>query len=195
MKAIRQRAWGWIVVAFFGLLVSQAPASEQPLNVDELKRFIAESAPFLEWVRTNHQERVFDRLMDQPRSITEFPETVQFLRNHKWDPERFAYILNHVITAYKRLAMGKDPYRVLTRLEETKVAVQKDLTQSESEKARTLSIIAEAQQEVRKTDKAFAEIPADEVRLIWLHRVELHQALDGRFPIRKRVLPNPANAR
>lgn len=184
-----------MVLAFFGLLVFPAPASARPLKAGELNRFIADSAPFFDWVRTNHEERMLNQLMHQPQSITKFPQAVRFLKSRKWDPERFAYILNHVIIAYQRLALGKDPDRVLRRLEETKIGVEKDHALNKSEKARTLSLIAQAQHAVRKTDKAFAALPAAEVRLIWRHRAELHQALDGRLPIKQRRLPNPAHAK
>ena len=133
-----------------------------------------------------------DRLMAESRAIAEFPEAVRFLQDRKWKPERFAYILNHVIVAYKRLGMGREPSQLLARLEQTRAAVSADATQSQSEKARTLAIVAEAQREVRKIDKAFAELPTEEVRLMWLHRAELHRALDGRLPMSKRVLPNPS---
>jgi hypothetical protein len=167
-------------------------AAEKPFNADDLKRFLVESGPFLDWVRTNHQERVMNRLMEQPQSIAEFPEAVQFLRDRKWEPQRFAYVLNHVIVGYKRLGMGREPSQLLARLEQTRAAVNADATQSESEKARTLEIVAKAQREAQKTDKAFAALPPEEVRLMWLHRTELQGALEGRLGISKRVLPNPA---
>jgi len=182
----------WTVAGFCAILALHATAAETPFKADDLKRFLGDSVPFLEWVRTNHQERTMDRLMAESRAIAEFPEAVRFLQDRKWKPERFAYILNHVIVAYKRLGMGREPSQLLARLEQTRAAVSADATQSESEKARTLAIVAEAQREVRKIDKAFAELPTEEVRLMWLHRAELHRALDGRLPMSKRVLPNPS---
>ena len=182
----------WTVAGFCAILALHATAAEKPFTGNDLKRFLADGVPFLEWVRTNHQERAIDRLMEESQTIAEFPEAVQFLRERKWEPQRFAYILNHVIVAYKRLGMGREPSQLLTRLEQTKTAVRADATQSESEKARTLAIIAEAQREAQKADKAFAALPPNEVRLMWLHRVELQNALDGHLPISKRVLPNPA---
>lgn len=173
-----------------GLVALQLTAAEEPFKVDELKRFVAKSAPFLDWARTNRQEQMLERLMDKPPSIAEFPDAVRFLKDHKWEPARFAYILNHVLVAYKRLGIGKEPDQLLRRLEQTRISVR-DANQTEAEKARILAVVAEAQREVQKTDQAFAALPAEEVRLLWLHREELRQALEGRLPITKRVLPNP----
>ena len=191
MNTISQRVVGWTVAAFLSLLAVQVTAAEDPFKADDLKRFLAESVPFLDWVRTNRQERMLNRLMENPRSIAEFPEAVRFLEDRQWEPERFAYILNHVIVAYKRLGMGKDPNQLLAQLERTKLAIGADAAQSESDKARTLTMVAEAQREAQKTDQAFAALPPEEVRLLWLHRLEMQQALEEHLPISKRVLPNP----
>ena len=188
---INQRVVGWAVIGFFSMLAVQVTAAEVPFKADDLKRFLNESVPFLEWVRTNHQEQAMHCLMEESRSIAEFPEAVRFLQDRKWAPQRFAYILNHVIVAYKRLGMGQEPSQLLARLEQTRAAVSADATQSESEKARTLAIVAEAQRGAQKTDKAFAALPPEEVRLMWLYRVDLQNALDKHLPISKRVLPNP----
>ena len=184
---------GWAVAAVVSLLAIRAVAAEGPFTAGQLKRFLAEGVPFLEWVRTNHQERVLERVLEDPGSVREFPEAMRFLEDRNWKPERFAYILNHVIVAYKRLGMGKEPSQLLDRLERSKQAASTDATQSESDKARTLAIVAEAQREAQKTDKSFAALPPEEVRLMWFHRSEMSQALDGHLPISKRVLPNPAS--
>lgn len=192
MRDLYQSAGRWFLVVLLGLGVLDACAAETPFQSGELKCFLTNSAPFLEWVHTNGQERVMERLMKDPKAVAEFPGAVRLLRAGGWEPKRFAYILNHVMVAYKRLGMGRESSQLLARLQETKVAVQKDLTQSEAEKARTLAIVEEAQREVCQTDKAFAELPAEEVRLLWLHRAELRQALDGRLPVKKSELPNPS---
>jgi len=191
MNAASKRVLGWMIAVGLALLTTLATAAEAPFKVDELSRFIAGSVPFLEWSRTNHQQQMLQSVMDKPQAIAEFPRAVRFLQDHKWDPERFAYIFNHVMTAYQRLEMGRDPSRFLARLDQTKTAVSADATQSESEKARILAIIAEAQRGAVQTDKAFASLPAEEVRIMWLHRAELHQLLDGNLPFTPRVLPNP----
>jgi hypothetical protein len=192
MKPIRQGLVCWAAAAFFSVLSFPVTAAAEPFQTAELKRFLAESTPFLEWVRTNHQEQVVERLMEKPRSIAGFPAAVRYLRERRWEPERFAYILNHVLVAYKRLGAGKAPSQLLKRLEQTGAAVRADATQSEAEKARTLAAVAEAQREVQETDKAFAQLPPEEVRLMWFHRAELRKALEGNLPLRERVLPNPA---
>ena len=174
-----------------GLLTTRATAGEQPFKADELSRFLAEGVPFLEWSRTNHQEQMLAQVMGKPQAIAEFPGAVRFLQDRQWEPERFAYIFNHVLTAYRRLEMGNDPGRLLQRLDQTKTAVLADAAQSESEKARLLAVIAEAQRDAMQTDKAFAALPAEEVRVMWLRRVELRQVLEGHMPISPRVLPNP----
>lgn len=190
LNVLHRRFARWLLAAWLGLQVLQARAAEAPFQAGELRRFITNSAPFLEWVRTNGPTNVLERLMKNPKAVTEYPEAVRLLREGGWEPDRFAYILNHVLTAYQRLGMGRDPNQLLARLEESKVAVRKDFTQSEAEKARTLSLVEQAQREVRRTDKAFAGLPAEEVRLLWLHREELRRALDGRLPMKKCELPN-----
>jgi hypothetical protein len=179
----------WAIL--FLVLTLHNAAAEEPFNNSDLKQFLtnSNSVPFLEWVRTNSQEQMMVRLMDKPQSIAEFPEAVRFLQDRKWKPERFAYILNHVIVAHQRIGMGKDPSQLLARLDQTTIATRADATQSESDKAATLAMIANAQHDVRKIDKAFAELPPEEVRLMWLHRVDLHKVLDGHLPIKARVLP------
>jgi len=191
MKNNFQRAVCWIA-AGLSLLGLSAGAAEKPFKVAELKRFLGDSVPFLDWVRTNHQDRVVERLMEKPQFIAEFPEAAQYLRGRQWEPERFAYILNHVLVAYKRLGMGKETGLLLARLEQTKKAVDTDATQSQSEKERALAIVAQAQREARKIDRAFAQLPAEEVRLLWLHRARLRQAVEKRLPFREQVLPNQA---
>jgi hypothetical protein len=191
MKAICHDLLCVAVALCFGMFALHVTAADNPFKADELKLFLADSGPFFEWIQTNHEERVLERLMEQPRLIAEFPSVVHYLKDHKWKPERFAYILNHIVVAYKRMGMGKAPGQLQERLEQTKIAVRADATQNESEKARTLAIIAEAQRDALKTDKAFAEIPPEEVRLMWLHRADIHHALDGHLPLSKRILPNP----
>jgi hypothetical protein len=181
------RGFSVILVCLF----FQGAAAEEPFNKDDLNRFLTNGVPFLDWVRTNRQEKVLDRLMDQPRSIAEFPAAVRFLQDHQWDPERFAYILNHVLVVYQRRGMGRDPAQLLAQLDETKLAVRADATQSESNKVLVLAMVESNQCEVRKMDKAFGALPPQEVRLMWFYRAELQQALAGHLPIHECVLPMP----
>ncbi|MGA2138645.1 MAG: hypothetical protein ABSH14_07260 [Verrucomicrobiia bacterium] len=192
MNAVSRCVVRWICAAFLGLPILNATAGDEPFQANDLKRFLADSVPFLEWVRTGGHDRAIEHLMEDPKSVAQFPEVVRFLRDRGWEPERFAYVLNHVLVAYKTLGIGGESSRLLAKLDDTKAIVQGDATQSESEKERTLATIEECQREVRKTEKAFATLPSEEVRLMWLYRAELHKALDGRLPISKRVLPNPA---
>jgi hypothetical protein len=137
---------------------------------------------------------VLERLLENPRSIHEWSNAVRLLTVREWQPERFVYILNHVIIASKRLGMGRDPGKLLSRLEETKASVLQNPGQSDPDKELTLKIVAEAQREAGRTDKAFAELPAQEVRLMWIYREEIRRVLEDHLPMRKRDLPNPNKA-
>ena len=65
MSTLTQRVAWRTVAGFCAMLALQVTAVEKPFTGDDLKPFLAESVPFLEWVRTNHQERVLDRLLRQ----------------------------------------------------------------------------------------------------------------------------------
>ncbi|HUI07535.1 MAG TPA: hypothetical protein VL486_11090 [Verrucomicrobiae bacterium] len=194
MNKLNKRSWCflWLTsAALFGLPVVQATVADGPFSTSDLKRFVADSVPFLEWAKTGAPNQLIEHLAENPNSVAQFPEAVRFLRDRGWEPERFAYVLSHVLVAYKMLGMGGNSSRLLEKLAETKVAVEGDPSQTEAQKARTLAVVEECQRDVRETEKAFATLPPEEVRLLWLYRAELRQALDGRLPISERVLPNP----
>jgi hypothetical protein len=181
----------WGLLSLLGLsLAAPAYAAERPFRAVELKRFISDCVPFLELVRTNGEARALESIAQEPRSISEFPRVVRMLESRSWAPERFAYILNHVLVAYQRLGMGGRPQQLLERLEESRAAVAADAKLSEAERTRALALIAQAQRNARKTDKAFAQIPAEEIRLLVIHRAELQTALRDRLPLAPRVLPS-----
>ena len=75
MKTIMQRVIRWGLAGFCAILALSATAADKAFTANDLKRFLTEGVPFLEWVRTNHQDRVMARLMEQPQSIAEFPES------------------------------------------------------------------------------------------------------------------------
>jgi hypothetical protein len=183
-----------LLIAFcFGMFAHNVRAAQPPFQTEELERFVKSSAAFFEWLGgSSDTEHVLKRLMGNPQFIAEFPDATRLLHTQGWEPERFAYILDHVLIAYRKLGTGGNSGSLLERLEKSRIAVQGDSTRNEAEKERVLAIVIEAQRELEKTDKAFAALPAEEVRLMWLHRAELHQALDGRLPMRKRMLPNPS---
>jgi hypothetical protein len=188
----RRQITSWMFIVLFGLPGLGICAAEAPFQLGELNHFLTNSAPFFEWSRTNGQTNVLERLQKEPKNISEFPAAARLLREDGWEPERFTYILNHVIIGYKRLGMGKDPEQLLARLEESKISIKNDSKLSAAEKSLILSQLEQNQREVRQIVRDFNALPALEVSLLWLNREALHQALDGRLPVSKRELPNPS---
>jgi hypothetical protein len=175
-------------VGVFFLNAFAGSAEEQKaFDGDELKKFCRELPIILNSMNNEEKERFFKNTL-RDYSHTVLPESIMRDSRLSLQPQRYIYMLNHIILAGVIEDMGGFGEGQLDFLKNEREKVENNQKIPSSERER---ILAELENDIDRLNDTIAQtksIPKFELVLIWKEKEELNALLRGKFPIQKKQM-------
>ena len=188
-----QRFLRWCTIPLIILMASTAAAGgddQACFSESELQQFLANGPTIIQWLVENDHAEQLHLISRNPHAIDQYPDTRQIIARYDWQPQRFAYILSHLVVGYKASKIGPEGNRALNRLQDLKAKIAASPKLAADEKDRLICDIEESLKDVNNTLEAYKSIPLSELTLMRAYRTQLHQTFKGRLTLRPICLPN-----
>jgi len=157
-----------------------------PFTSPELETFMRDAPGFLDWVDETGDKKFLADLIKDPKVIKYNGDAYKYLKNQGWRPERFAYILNHVVLGGVIKETGGFGDKELNALLEQKERVSQSGDLSPEEKQAALEILDNTIAEIKETIAANKSVPKSELLLMWSCRDRLYHIFLNRLPVQQR---------
>jgi hypothetical protein len=159
----------------------------KPFNDGELKEFCHELPIVLSSMNDKQREKFFYTVYTD-YSRTPFPKSVWDNPRLSLQPQRIAYILNHVILAGVIQDMGGFGEGQLSFMRSQREKVISNPKISKKEKEHILAELNESIDHLKTLIVQTESIPKSELLLIWKEKDTLNSILRGKIPIQKKEM-------
>jgi hypothetical protein len=168
-----------LILSFGSQIMAKKKAPQKPFTAKELKNFLATWPGFAKLTKESGQE--LDQIEDPSVwNVMNFSaKIVKYLKKKGWRPERFAYVLSHVVYGLYLSEMNNLMPGVISQLEAQKEAIANNPGLSDTQKQQMLAQMETASKQAKNTKQEHKhELPASELKLIKENSAKIKEAFE-----------------
>jgi hypothetical protein len=179
--------WAMCIFVFFSYASDGIAEEQKAFDGEELEKFCRELPIILSSMNTEEKERFFQNTISDYAHVV-LPKSIMGDSRLSLQPQRYTYMLNHIILAGVIEDMGGFGEGQLEFLKKEREKVKNNPKIPSNEKEH---ILAELEYDINRLNDTVAQtkaIPKFELVLIWKEKDELNALLRGKFSIQKKQM-------
>jgi hypothetical protein len=175
------------VFAFFFYAADGIADEQKGFDEDELKKFCQEFPLILNSMNSEEKDRFFRDVISDYTHVV-FPQSMLGDPRLSLQPQRYIYVLNHIILAGVIEDMGGFGEGQLAFMKNEREKVKNNPKLPSDKREQTLAELNNDIERLNKTVIQAKSIPRYELVLIWKEKDALNAMLRGKFPIQKKQM-------